>query len=113
MSLRTSNSTRCCAPVSANGSDSRYALSVAAEIGAGSAGAYIIWEQGLGDLMIYDPALNTWQDIKVNVPAGDGLYHGVCDYSRPGVEQKPLAGTWLSYPMPGHSQKDDAKSDDD
>jgi hypothetical protein len=26
---------------------------------------------------------------------------GVCDYSRPGVEQEPLAGTWLSYPRPG------------
>ena len=27
---------------------------------------------------------------------------GVCDYSRHGVDQKPLAGTWLSYPLPGH-----------
>jgi hypothetical protein len=22
---------------------------------------------------------------------------GVCDYSKPGVEQRPLAGTWLSF----------------
>jgi hypothetical protein len=26
---------------------------------------------------------------------------GVCDYSKPGVEQQLLAGTWLSYPSPG------------
>src|SRR5207247_3645179 len=26
---------------------------------------------------------------------------GVCDYSKPGVGQQPLAGTWLSYPGPG------------
>ena len=31
---------------------------------------------------------------------------GVCDYSRRGVEQVPLAGTWLSYPRPGHFQRD-------
>jgi Tannase-like family of unknown function (DUF6351) len=31
---------------------------------------------------------------------------GVCDYSRPGVEQKPLADTWLSYPRPGHFDRD-------
>jgi hypothetical protein len=23
--------------------------------------------------------------------------HGVCDYSRPGVEQQLVRGTWLSY----------------
>jgi len=32
---------------------------------------------------------------------------GVCDYSRRGVNQKPLAGTWLSYPLPGHFEDDD------
>ncbi len=26
---------------------------------------------------------------------------GVCDYSRPGVEQQPIVDTWLSYPRPG------------
>jgi hypothetical protein len=26
---------------------------------------------------------------------------GVCDYSKPGVGQAPLAGTWLSYPFDG------------
>jgi len=26
---------------------------------------------------------------------------GVCDYSKRGVNQKPLAGTWLSYPLNG------------
>jgi len=36
---------------------------------------------------------------------------GVCDYSRPGVGQKPLAGTWLSYPLPGHFE--DEELDDD
>ena len=28
---------------------------------------------------------------------------GVCDYSRAPVGQRPLKGTWLSYPSPGHS----------
>jgi len=41
---------------------------------------------------------------------------GVCDYSRRGVEQEPLAGTWLSYPRPGHFDRDhnegEAESDD-
>jgi Tannase-like family of unknown function (DUF6351) len=38
---------------------------------------------------------------------------GVCDYSRGGVNQKPLAGTWLSYPRPGHFEEKDADRDDD
>ena len=25
---------------------------------------------------------------------------GVCDYSKPGIQQSTLAGTWLAYPMP-------------
>jgi hypothetical protein len=37
---------------------------------------------------------------------------GVCDYSRPGVNQKPLAGTWLSYPRPGHAEQGDDDRDD-
>jgi hypothetical protein len=36
---------------------------------------------------------------------------GVCDYSRRGVNQKPLAGTWLSYPHPG--QFVEGETDDD
>src|SRR5882762_7521380 len=36
---------------------------------------------------------------------------GVCDYSRRGVNQKPLAGTWLSYPLPGHFEDDDFDDD--
>ena len=32
---------------------------------------------------------------------------GVCDYSRRGLNQKRLAGTWLSYPLPGHFDDDD------
>jgi hypothetical protein len=36
---------------------------------------------------------------------------GVCDYSRRGVNQKPLAGTWLSYPQPGHFEDDDFDDD--
>jgi hypothetical protein len=39
--------------------------------------------------------------------------HGVCDYSRSGVNQKPLAGTWLSYPRPGHFEQEDGDRDDD
>lgn len=27
--------------------------------------------------------------------------HGVCDWSRPGVNQSPLLDTWLAYPHPG------------
>jgi hypothetical protein len=30
---------------------------------------------------------------------------GVCDYSRPGVEQHDLRDTWLAYPIPGESEK--------
>jgi hypothetical protein len=37
---------------------------------------------------------------------------GVCDYSRRGVNQMPLAGTWLSYPLPGHFQDGDFGDDD-
>lgn len=37
---------------------------------------------------------------------------GVCDYSRPGVEQKPLAGTWLSYPGPGEFKRAQDERDD-
>ncbi len=29
---------------------------------------------------------------------------GVCDYTRPGIEQQPLQGTWLSYPGGGDVQ---------
>ncbi len=37
---------------------------------------------------------------------------GVCDYGRRGVNQKPLAGTWLSYPpVPG--QLEEEERDDD
>jgi hypothetical protein len=32
---------------------------------------------------------------------------GVCDYSRRGVNQVPLAGTWLSYPLPERFQDGD------
>lgn len=48
--------------------------------GSGSMGALVVWLLGLGDLMIYDPVLNSWQDVHVSV-VGDNLYHGVCVYS--------------------------------
>jgi hypothetical protein len=38
---------------------------------------------------------------------------GVCDYSRRGVNQKPLAGTWLSYPLSRQFDRDDADEDGD
>ena len=38
---------------------------------------------------------------------------GVCDYSRRGVNQKPLAGTWLSYPRPDRAQQGDDDRNDD
>lgn len=28
---------------------------------------------------------------------------GVCDFSRPGVEQRGIKGSWLAYPKPGHA----------
>ena len=37
---------------------------------------------------------------------------GVCDYSRRGVNQKSLAGTWLSYPLSTDSDEDDGRDDD-
>jgi hypothetical protein len=36
---------------------------------------------------------------------------GVCDYSRRGVNQKPLAGTWLSYPHPGQFEGNERDDD--
>jgi hypothetical protein len=38
---------------------------------------------------------------------------GVCDYSRRGVEQQPIQGTWLTYPRPGHLEELDRRGDDD
>jgi hypothetical protein len=36
---------------------------------------------------------------------------GVCDWSRPGVKQKPLKDSWLAYPKPGHAMRLDRGSD--
>ncbi|MDH4322770.1 MAG: DUF6351 family protein [Betaproteobacteria bacterium] len=46
---------------------------------------------------------------------------GVCDWSKPGVKQKPLKDSWLAYPKPGHAvrldrgadRNDDDDDDDD
>ena len=35
-------------------------------------------------------------------PEGD-LPRGVCDWSQPGVNQRPLLDTWLAYPRPGNA----------
>ncbi len=45
----------------------------------------------------YDVPLNKkqWQRLLTVFP------DGVCDYSRPGVEQQPPMGTWLRYPVAG------------
>lgn len=48
--------------------------------GSQSMGALVVWLLGLGDLMIYDPGLNSWQDVNVTV-SGDNLYHGILVYS--------------------------------
>ena len=29
--------------------------------------------------------------------------HGVCNFSKPGVEQRGITDTWLAYPKPGHA----------
>ncbi len=39
--------------------------------------------------------------------------HGVCDWSRPGVKQRPLKDSWLAYPKPGHAVRLDRGSDRD
>jgi hypothetical protein len=38
---------------------------------------------------------------------------GVCDWSKPGIEQRPLKDTWLAFPKPGHAVRLDRRSDDD
>ena len=48
---------------------------------------------------------------------------GVCDWSKPGVKQRPLRDSWLAYPQPGrsvrlnrgddHQHHDDDDDDDD
>jgi hypothetical protein len=38
--------------------------------------------------------------------------HGVCDYSRLGVEQQPLKDTWLSYPLHADDEHEDEGHDD-
>ena len=41
---------------------------------------------------------------------------GVCDYRKPGMEQQPLQGTWLTYPGGGNVRelgRDDGDRDDD
>ena len=45
----------------------------------------------------YAVPLNTSQFARLQTIFPDG----VCDYSKPGVEQGPVAGTWLGYPTPG------------
>jgi hypothetical protein len=37
---------------------------------------------------------------------------GVCDYSRPGMDQHDLAGTWLTYTGVGKYKEDDGDEDD-
>ena len=37
---------------------------------------------------------------------------GICDYRRRGVNQKPLAGTWLSYPLSGDEDENDGRDDE-
>lgn len=38
---------------------------------------------------------------------------GVCDWSRPGVKQRPLEDSWLAFPKPGHAVRLERKSHDD
>lgn len=38
---------------------------------------------------------------------------GVCDWSKPGVEQRPLKDAWLAFPKPGHAVRLDRGDDDD
>ena len=49
--------------------------------GSQAMGAYLMWCQGFGVIQIYDPGLDRWQQIDHPDPGGDGLYHGVLDYS--------------------------------
>jgi hypothetical protein len=45
----------------------------------------------------YNVTFNTAQFMRLQAIFPDG----VCDYTKPGIGQQPLAGTWLSYPSPG------------
>jgi hypothetical protein len=36
---------------------------------------------------------------------------GVCDWSKPGINQRPLLDTWLAYPRPGHAVRLDDRSE--
>jgi len=38
---------------------------------------------------------------------------GVCDWSEPGVHQRPLKDTWLAFPKPGHAVRLDRGPEDD
>jgi hypothetical protein len=38
---------------------------------------------------------------------------GVCDWSRPGVKQRPLKDSWLAFPNPGHAVRLDRGNNDD
>ncbi len=52
----------------------------------------------------YDVAFTDeqWQRLRATFP------DGVCDYSRPGVEQQGLVDTWLRYPVVGVAQETQA-----
>ena len=39
--------------------------------------------------------------------------NGVCDWSKPGIQQRPLKDTWLAFPKPGHAVRLDRGFDDD
>jgi hypothetical protein len=39
--------------------------------------------------------------------------NGVCDWSKPGVQQRPLKDTWLAFPSPGHAVRLDRGFDND
>jgi hypothetical protein len=45
----------------------------------------------------YNATFNSAQFMRLQAIFPDG----VCDYTKPGIGQQPLAGTWLSYPSPG------------
>ncbi|OQO94785.1 hypothetical protein B1813_01465 [Saccharomonospora piscinae] len=52
------------------------------------------------DAADYDVPLSErqWQRLRATFP------DGVCDYTRPGIEQQGLLGTWLRYPVAGIAQ---------
>jgi hypothetical protein len=57
----------------------------------------------------YSPPLTAGQIARVRAIFPDG----VCDYHQPGIEQRGLQGTWLTFPRPGRAEELDRVDEDE